>query len=91
MLKANPNLGGKAENEAKKIMGRRYSGMGWVDLYLVKGHWEEHHIKPVNWGGGNENSNLIFIRNPEHSKITTFWNKLKSTIMEAIRGRGGRR
>ncbi|WP_211280288.1 HNH endonuclease signature motif containing protein, partial [Streptomyces lushanensis] len=73
-----------AENGAKLAVEQQH-GMGWEDLRLAQGRWEEHHIKPVNWGGGNDLSNLIFIRSGQHSPITTFFeNWLKPEIMKDI-------
>ncbi|MFI1017819.1 hypothetical protein [Streptomyces sp. NPDC020965] len=73
-----------AENGAKKAVAQRL-GLGWEDLWLLRGRWEEHHIKPANWGGTNDLHNLIFIKNHQHSPITTYFDKwLKVEIMKDI-------
>ncbi len=78
---ANPQLGGAADAQARTNVAARY-GVPWPDLFLVG--WEEHHIKPINWGGGNGNTNLVFLRDTEHDRFTGLFNSLKSTIMKDI-------
>lgn len=74
-----------AENGAKNEVARQY-GIHWLELWLDNSRrWEEHHINPVNWGGSNDVHNLIFIRNHQHSPITTYFeNWLKPEIMKDI-------
>ena len=74
--------GRELENGAKRAVEAEL-GMGWKDLYLLD--WDEHHIKPVNWSGGNTGTNLIFIKETEHRKFTSFWNERKSIIMKDIK------
>jgi hypothetical protein len=81
LLAANPALGGRADADARSNVAARY-GIPWPDLYLVG--WEEHHIKPVNWGGANGNANLIYLRNTEHNRFSGLFNSLKATIMKDI-------
>jgi hypothetical protein len=73
-----------AENGAKKAVEQKY-GMGFNDLRLAQGVWEEHHVKPVNWSGGNDLHNLIFIRTGQHGPITNYFeNWLKPEIIKDI-------
>jgi hypothetical protein len=74
-----------AERGAKRAVEQKYGGMNFNDLRLAKGAWEEHHVKPVNWGGGNDLHNLIFIRTWQHSPITHYFEKwLKPEIIKDI-------
>lgn len=80
-----PGLQHLAENGAKRVIEQQH-GMGWLDLNLHKGRWEEHHVKPVNWGGDNSLNNLIFIRTGQHTPITNFFEYwLKPEIMKDIK------
>jgi hypothetical protein len=54
----------------------------WNDAYLVD--WENHHIKPIDWFGQNDASNLIFIRHDEHHPITTWFGRRKTLLEEAL-------
>ena len=81
LLAANPQLAGAADAQARTSVAARY-GMSWTDLYLVD--WEEHHIKPVNWGGRDGKANMIYLRGTEHDKFTGLFNSLKTTIMKDI-------
>jgi hypothetical protein len=80
--KLQPTLGGQADRKAMTTVAARYGMSDWRDLYLLS--WEEHHIKPVNWGGGNGNANLIYLRCTEHDRFTGYWNSMKATIMKDI-------
>ena len=72
---------GAADKAAMDAIGQE-QGIPFHDLTLVG--WEEHHIKPTNWGGGNGEDNLIFIRDGEHVAFTTFFNSKKSEIGKDI-------
>lgn len=47
--------------------------------------WENHHIKPIDWDGSNDVSNLIFIRHGEHHPISTWFTLRKRLLTEALR------
>ena len=72
-----------AERQAKLKVEADYArwGMNWPDLYLV--NWEGHHIKPVNWDGGDYKNNLQYLRHAQHHPFTTWWGRRKSAI-EAV-------
>jgi hypothetical protein len=69
------------DDGAKLLVERTYNGMRWDDLYLVG--WSEHHIHPVNWGGSHTVSNLQYLRDPEHTPITGWWNS-KAAELERL-------
>jgi hypothetical protein len=71
-----------ADRQAMSTVAARHGMSDWRDVYLLE--WEEHHIKPVNWGGGNGNGNLVYLRCAEHDRFTGFWNSMKATIMKDI-------
>ena len=73
---------GSAEKAAKGKLEAEY-GLGWLDLYLSE--WDEHHIKPVNWGGDNSRANMVYIRRSEHTKFTAFFSSRKAEIMKDIK------
>ncbi|MFI5561639.1 hypothetical protein ACIA2T_20385 [Amycolatopsis japonica] len=83
LKKKNPDWRARElENGAKRAVEAEL-GMGWKDLYLLD--WDEHHIQPVNWGGGNAGANLIFLRRSEHQVFTSFWTNRKAIIMRDIK------
>ncbi|MFL6332160.1 MAG: DUF4157 domain-containing protein [Pyrinomonadaceae bacterium] len=53
-----------------------------IDLNL--GGWENHHIKPIDWSGPNDNSNLIFIRHGEHTPITNWFGARKRLLQQSL-------
>ncbi|MDQ3805003.1 MAG: HNH endonuclease, partial [Acidobacteriota bacterium] len=57
--------------------------MPYHDIFLV--NWEEHHIHPVNWGGTDDETNLIFIRHAEHHPITTWFGRRKIILETALK------
>ncbi|NEW83836.1 MAG: HNH endonuclease [Mariniphaga sp.] len=84
--KSNPKLGkGQLEKEAKAMVEKEYSkfGLQWQELYLID--WEGHHIKSVNWGGSDSNSNLQYLEKSEHSNFTTWWTNKKSEILTVLK------
>ncbi|HEX7317665.1 MAG TPA: DUF4157 domain-containing protein [Pyrinomonadaceae bacterium] len=56
--------------------------MPFKDVNL--GDWDNHHIWPLDWGGGNDYSNLIFIRREEHKPITRWWEKRKKDLRDSL-------
>ncbi|GLF99091.1 HNH endonuclease signature motif containing protein [Streptomyces yaizuensis] len=77
-----PGQRDRAEKNAKNEVASQL-GMAWLDLYMVN-PWDEHHIKPVNWGGTNDVHNLIFIRREQHRPITSFFESIKADIRKDI-------
>lgn len=72
------------ENEAKRMVENDYGGMSWPDLYLVD--WQGHHIKPVNWNGRDQRTNLQFLRSAEHSPFTTWFVRRAAEIRAYAEG-----
>ena len=57
-------------------------GMPFKDVNL--GEWDNHHIWPLDWGGGNDYGNLIFIRRNEHKPITRWWEQRKKLLRDSL-------
>jgi hypothetical protein len=78
------------DNWAQRALEVKYGGMAWRDLDLrvtrtAPRGWQEHHIKPVHWGGGNEVTNLIFLEQEKnHSPVTSWFGSSKSGIEKKI-------
>ncbi|WP_328975551.1 eCIS core domain-containing protein [Streptomyces canus] len=78
------------ENWAKAVIEKRYWGMDWRDVYLLRNTpktangWQEHHINPVNWGGGDDVQNMIFITQEDHHPITTWFETSKDQILAQL-------
>jgi hypothetical protein len=77
-----PQLGGGADRQAMMNVAARYGMADWRDLFLLE--WNEHHIKPVNWGGRDTNANLVYLRAREHDRFSGFWTSIKATIWKDI-------
>ncbi len=73
------------ENEAKRMVEADYGGMSWPELYLV--NWQGHHIKPINWNGRDQRTNLQFLRSTEHSPFTTWFVQRAAEIRAYVEGR----
>lgn len=75
------------DNMGTLFVEREYAALGYTmpfqDLNLA--NWEEHHIKPVNWGGTNSRNNLIFLRTHEHRPITDWWTARKNLLTDALK------
>ncbi|WP_405598833.1 MULTISPECIES: DUF4157 domain-containing protein [unclassified Streptomyces] len=82
-----PRNGRTDENWSKAVMEKRYWGMDWRDLYLLRNTpktangWQEHHINPANWCGDDDVQNMIFITQEDHHPITTWFEKTRDQIL----------
>lgn len=55
----------------------------WQELYLVG--WSEHHIHPVNWDGDKTaGANLIYLKDPEHSRFSVYFEDRKRDIRNEL-------
>ncbi|HEX8146414.1 MAG TPA: DUF4157 domain-containing protein [Pyrinomonadaceae bacterium] len=66
---------------AMELLGRQYD-MPFQDLNLDG--WDNHHVWPLDWGGGNDFGNLIFIRRTEHTPITNWWQARKRLLQQSL-------
>jgi hypothetical protein len=83
-------MGGKAENAARDALVKKYQAQGWTgmndwrDLFLLKGFWEGHHIKPVNWSGTDDPGNFQYLTLADHAPFRPWFENKKKEILAEL-------
>ena len=73
--------------EAKREVEQKYGRMGWRELRLeheVGPQWEGHHIEPVDWGGSNQSSNIIYLPHNQHKFYEPWFRDQKKAVRSVL-------